>query len=224
MAGIAGIARRGVGKEVSEMLDIMNHRGKAGRSVFESGGVTLGIVWTEAENETVMAHLAHKRIADDNGPGHCARAEGDNGSLLLYRDELGVAPLYYGSDDQGSTCFASEVKALLPLTREVKEMPPGTSLDSAGFSPHFLLKAAEEVDDDPERIATKLRMYLEDAVAACIRSEDIGSWLSGGLDSSAICAMASGHVCKLKTFAAGITGAPDLEYAREVARHIGAEH
>ena len=49
-------------------------------------------------------------------------------------------------------------------------------------------------------------------------------WLSGGVDSSVIAALARPFVDRLYTFSAGIEGAPDLRYARQVAQHIGAEH
>jgi asparagine synthase (glutamine-hydrolysing) len=40
-----------------------------------------------------------------------------------------------------------------------------------------------------------------------------GGWLSGGLDSSIMTALAKPHVRRLDTFAVGLPGAPDLEYA-----------
>jgi asparagine synthase (glutamine-hydrolysing) len=52
----------------------------------------------------------------------------------------------------------------------------------------------------------------------------MGSWLSGGLDSSVLAALARPLVRTLHTFAAGVAGAPDLEHAREVARFLRTEH
>jgi asparagine synthase (glutamine-hydrolysing) len=49
-------------------------------------------------------------------------------------------------------------------------------------------------------------------------------WLSGGVDSSVIAALARPFVNRLYAFSAGIEGAPDLHYARQVAQHIGAEY
>ena len=223
MAGIAGIAGSAAEK-VSKMLDMMSHRGKAGRSVFESDGVTMGVIWNEVEKESVEGHMADNTVGYENGPGHCARAQPEGGSFRLYRDELGVAPLYYGRDAEGRICFASEVKALISITSDIHEMPPGKILEWNEYRSHFLLRNVATTGDDPEKIANELRKHLDNAVAACIRSEDMGSWLSGGLDSSTICALAAGHMRKLKTFAAGIKGAPDLEYAREAALHIKSEH
>lgn len=52
----------------------------------------------------------------------------------------------------------------------------------------------------------------------------MGSWLSGGLDSSTLAALMRPHVRTLHTFAAGLEGAPDLEFAREVAAYIHSDH
>ena len=49
-------------------------------------------------------------------------------------------------------------------------------------------------------------------------------WLSGGLDSSGIAALAARTVRRLHTFAAGVCGAPDLAVARTVASFIGSQH
>lgn len=52
----------------------------------------------------------------------------------------------------------------------------------------------------------------------------VGSWLSGGLDSSVMATLASQHTQSFHTFAAGMPGSPDLKYARMLADHIKAEH
>jgi asparagine synthase (glutamine-hydrolysing) len=53
---------------------------------------------------------------------------------------------------------------------------------------------------------------------------EVGAWLSGGLDSSAMAALARPHVDRLHTFAVGVDGAPDLMFAAEVAAFIGSHH
>jgi len=52
----------------------------------------------------------------------------------------------------------------------------------------------------------------------------VGSWLSGGLDSSTMAALARPFVSNLHTFAAGFPDAPDVEHAREVADFIKSDH
>jgi asparagine synthase (glutamine-hydrolysing) len=56
----------------------------------------------------------------------------------------------------------------------------------------------------------------------------VGAFLSGGLDSSLVAAIAArAHARRgetLQTFAVGTEGSPDLLAARRVAEHIGSEH
>jgi asparagine synthase (glutamine-hydrolysing) len=224
MAGIAGIAEKGAEKKISAMLDRMSHRGTAGRSVFETDDATLGVVWNDAEKESITRHM-EKRIAGYRiGPGHFVRVASEAGNLLLIRDELGVAPLYYGRDSKGKLCFASEVKALLLMTGRITEMLPGFSFDGTILEPYYRLKAGTPFNKNADDIAKELFTLLDKAVAGRIRSDNVGSWLSGGLDSSTISSLAARHTGKLKTFASGLKDAPDLEYAREMSQFIKSEH
>jgi asparagine synthase (glutamine-hydrolysing) len=52
----------------------------------------------------------------------------------------------------------------------------------------------------------------------------LGAFLSGGLDSSIIAAVARQYMPELHTFSVGIEGSRDLQAARRVARHIGSTH
>ena len=58
----------------------------------------------------------------------------------------------------------------------------------------------------------------------------IGTFLSGGLDSSLVAAMImkhhkeAGKKASLNTFSVGLEGSPDLAYAKIVAEHIGSRH
>jgi asparagine synthase (glutamine-hydrolysing) len=52
----------------------------------------------------------------------------------------------------------------------------------------------------------------------------LGAFLSGGLDSSIIAAVARAHMDELHTFSVGIEGSRDLEAARVVSRHIDSIH
>ena len=66
-----------------------------------------------------------------------------------------------------------------------------------------------------------------EAVKTRLDSErPIGALLSGGLDSSLVCAVASKilGVKNLNTFSIGMEGGTDLDYANKVATHIGSNH
>jgi asparagine synthase (glutamine-hydrolysing) len=222
MAGIAGIFAPHRRKELDLMLDRIAHRGGAGRAVSETDNRTWGIVATRAQ-----AH-ATERIADEVqdyvDEGHFAAARTADGRPLLVRDPLGLAPLYYGHTDDGALCFASEAKGLLAVTGDVRILPPGHRYNGAELERYFLLERRPTVNDPAETIAAELHRRLAEAVEKCIHGRVAGSWLSGGLDSSAIAALARPHIDVLHTFAAGLPGAPDLAFAREVADFIDSEH
>jgi asparagine synthase (glutamine-hydrolysing) len=224
MAGIAGIARKGAEKEITEMLDLIKHRGKSGMSVFETEGTTVGINWHNSEKEIIKRYMDEGKLGYDNGPGHYVWSKSEKGKFVLYRDETGVAPLYYGKDISGNMCYASEVKALLPFCSKINELPPGHYFDGDELVQYYSLNEGTPLLDEPQKIADELRSLLENAVLKSIRSENTGAWLSGGLDSSVISALGARHIKKLHTISGGLKGAPDLEYARETAKFIKSIH
>ena len=67
--------------------------------------------------------------------------------------------------------------------------------------------------------AVKIRLMADDI-------EDIGFYLSGGLDSSIICSIASKLVYpkQIKTFSIGFENSTDLPFASKVAKHINSIH
>ncbi|MFM8321397.1 MAG: asparagine synthase-related protein [Chloroflexota bacterium] len=222
MAGIAGIALAGQGAQVQRMLQRMGHRG-AQRAVFEGDMATLGMVWGSRDPVT-PGHLERDGAAwDTPGHGHFAVAIAGHG-VTLKRDPLGVVPLYYGRTLQGAVCFASEVKGLLEVAREVHELPPGHIFDGQQLQVYARLEKLPAADEDPQALADELRRRLEQAVAARVRPGEVGAWLSGGLDSSVLAALGSRQGGLFHTFTAGLAGSPDVIYARSAAETIGARH
>lgn len=221
MAGIAGIAFPGKYNEVKRMLEKIAHRGPA-IQIVETALATLGLAWPQCQSADSKL-LNHSQLAqDDAGDGHFALADGNN--LTLKRDPLGVAPLYYGWTKDGVLCFASEVKGLLEVTRDIHELPLGHTFDGQHMDAYFQLAKKPLLEDAPERIAQELRQKLETAVEKSAGNGDVGAWLSGGLDSSALAALASRHFRPFHTFTAGLPGAPDVEHAQVVASFIHSEH
>jgi asparagine synthase (glutamine-hydrolysing) len=222
MAGIAGIAKPGKSVLVKSMLEKITHRGPAGRYVLEDKLVTLGVVWPDSQAEA-GPFLEHSRISiDEVDNSHFALVAAQG--FMLKRDPVGAAPLYYGFTTDGSLCFASEVKALLEATSDVNELPPGHIFDKAQLYHYEPITAQPASQDSPEKIARELCLLLENAVQKRIRGSAAGVWLSGGLDSSLLAALARPHVHRLHSFSGGLPGAPDLKHARMVARQLQSEH
>jgi asparagine synthase (glutamine-hydrolysing) len=225
VGAIAGIAQPQMDSSVNKMLDKMAYRGQAGRKVFDVKGATLGAIWTEMQAEHMNELEEQSLVIDYVAEGHMAQAQVKKGNLELMRDELGAAPLYYGHMKDGTVCFASEVKGLLEVSRDVNLLAPGHRYINGKLERYYHLKTQPQLEEKAEVIADELRSRLEDTLSDFAKENDVlGSWLSGGLDSSTMAALAHPNVEKLHTFAAGFEGAPDIKYACQVADYIGSDH
>ena len=152
----------------------------------------------------------------------------DADDLVAARDPIGIRPLFYGYDSEGSIMFASEAKNLVGLTDEVKPFPPGHYYKAGQFICYRdLSKRKPYSKDGVEETAPKIKELLVKGVEKRLDADaPVGFLLSGGLDSSLVCAIAQKMMDKpIKTFAIGMNeDAIDLKYAKEVADYIGSEH
>ncbi|MGW5259485.1 asparagine synthase (glutamine-hydrolyzing) [Microbispora sp. NPDC004025] len=190
--------------------------------------------------------------------------------LLLVRDRMGVKPLYYYPTPDG-LLFGSEPKTILAhpeaeavvdadglreifsivktpghaVFRGMYEVRPATvmrfSRDSASEECYWRLEAREHTDDLATTVVTVRRMLEEIVERQMVADVTVGTLLSGGLDSSAITALAARVLARkgagpLKAFSVDFQGHetrfqsnvqwedPDTPFAIEVAEHVGAEH
>ena len=158
----------------------------------------------------------------------CVIYDGRTGEYIAARDPIGIRPLYYGNDRNGVTVFASEPKNLTGICDKIMPFPPGHYYKGGRFVCYRDVTNVTSVcKDNIETACKKIREKLINGVSKrLIADAKVGFLLSGGLDSSLVCAIAQRESnAPIKTFAIGMSeDAIDLKYAREVADFIGSDH
>ncbi|MCG8579258.1 MAG: asparagine synthase B [Bacteroidales bacterium] len=144
------------------------------------------------------------------------------------RDPIGIRPLFYGYDKDGAIMFASEMKSLHEMCDDVKPFPPGHYYDGEVIKQYRDISKVEKfVDHEQDEIFMNINHYLTKGIEKRLHADvPVGFLLSGGLDSSLVCAVGARMLDKpIRTFAVGIEDDPiDTKYARVVADYLGADH
>jgi len=167
--------------------------------------------------------------------------------LYLFRDEFGKKPLYFTK----SGIFSSEIKAILPFVEKkinfnalaeylaynsslspntiyegIYKLPGGCYYDGE-IKRWYDFERMENGEWRRESAVNELEKLLINSIEKRLQGEvEIGSLLSGGVDSSLIAAIVS-KKRKIKTFSIGYDGFSSYDerkYAKIVANHINSEH
>lgn len=158
----------------------------------------------------------------------CIIYDCESHEFIAARDPIGIRPLYYGYSAEGDITFASEAKNLTKVCEKIMPFPPGHFYKNGEFACYCDITAVDKVIyDDIETVCGNIREKLVAGVEKRLAADaKVGFLLSGGLDSSLVCAIAQRKSDKpIKTFAIGMnTDAIDLKYAKQVADHIGSDH
>lgn len=190
---------------------------------------------TKSDTEAIL-HLYQERgpecVSELDGMFAFAILDGDD--LMLARDPIGIKPLYYGYVE-GNLYFASELGAMtLAGVENVYEFPAGHYYTlREGFVQYYEIP---EIQDhllaDVEETCKLIRETFIKAVKKRLLADKeihVGSFCSGGIDSSLVAAIAAEEIPHLHTFVVGMRDASgdesdDLKASRIAAEHIGSTH
>ncbi len=164
------------------------------------------------------------------------------GEIFIARDRLGVKPLYVHEDHQGLT-VASELAALarlLPaltvddfairqyrklrgffndrtLYREIRMFPAGHFRRDRRLVRYWSLPEGERTPPADEELDALVRAAVSSRLVSDV---PVGSYLSGGLDSSIVTALAR----PTHSWVTGMAPEHEFAWAQQVARHLGTRH
>jgi asparagine synthase (glutamine-hydrolysing) len=168
------------------------------------------------------------------------------GRGLLVRDPLGIKPLFVSENENGELRFASEAKGILvqaqstrgldetalhlllnfryvpgqaSLFRRIRQLAPGECLE---WSTNGVLRSGR-VTPHAAIMQGSLDAVLMDSVRAHLVADvPVGCYLSGGIDSGVIAAMAGRSVSELRSFTLAVGDDPsEAKNAAQTAQILG---
>jgi len=196
-----------------------------------------------------------------NGMFAIAIYDKDNGSLYMFRDRLGIKPIYFYWDDK-DFFFASELKAIKAIRnaiqlelnekaipyffhlgfipepysiyKNVYKFPTGSylKLNKHGFELISYWDPASKITKEVLSDEVKAKQQLKDLVTSSVKYRMIsdvpfGTFLSGGIDSSLVTAVAQSISSEpVKTFSIGLNEKAynESHFAEKVAKYLKTDH
>ena len=206
---------------------------------------------TESDTEVILhTYHVHGSAGFSRLRGMFAFALWDRqqSKAMLVRDSMGIKPLFYHITDGRRLIFASEAKAILPgmehksaldtnslhlllnfrylpgdktMFTGIRQLPPGHILYWNSNDGHhlesFTTQQSVTVDDPLEILADSVKAHLTADV-------EVGAYLSGGMDSAAVVALASRYI-PVRTFTLDVGDDPaETANAAKTAEILGVEN
>jgi asparagine synthase (glutamine-hydrolysing) len=173
---------------------------------------------------------------------------------LICRDRFGIKPLFFAKTESGALYFASEIKSILatnairkeispqavdayisynyipaPLTiyKNISKLMPGHFLELSPdgessprkyWEANSTLSGSEETDDEIES------EIIHSAELHMISDVPVASFLSGGVDSSLVTALASKHKNFCGAYTAGFKTSTSLYDERPIAEEVARSY
>ncbi|MDQ3191222.1 MAG: asparagine synthase (glutamine-hydrolyzing) [Bacteroidota bacterium] len=178
-------------------------------------------------------------------------------SLFIARDRMGVKPLYYfldqnhllfASEMKALMAFGIKkeidpaslytyfqlnyIPAPHSIFKNINKLEPGNYIfikyDKVSFTNYYTIPKEENQTINYQDAKSQLVTLLDDAVKKrMIADVPLGAFLSGGIDSSIVTALASKHTKQLNTFSIGFKDEPmfdESHYAELVANKYKTNH
>jgi len=196
-----------------------------------------------------------------NGMFAIAIYDKDNDALYLFRDRLGIKPIYFYWDDK-DFFFASELKAIKAIRdvihlelnenaipyffhlgfipephtiyKNVYKFPSGNylKLNKHGFELISYWEPASKITKEILTDEVKAKQQLKDLVISSVKYRMIsdvpfGTFLSGGIDSSLVTAVAQSiSSTPIKTFSIGLNEKAynESHFAEGVSKYLKTDH
>lgn len=158
---------------------------------------------------------------------------------FLFGSEIKALLAYPGVEAEFNSCVLPEYLAFGYIVGEetffhgIQKLPPGHILEldergELGVRPYWDIAVSPESPRPRSYYVQTYRELLEEAVTTHLMSDvPLGVFLSGGLDSSTVAALATrGVPGPLQTFSVGYAeqAYTELPFARAVAKHLASEH
>lgn len=221
---------------------------------------------TTSDTEVILEAFSiwgQKFVSKLNGMFAIAIYDIQKESLHLFRDRLGIKPIYY-YQDQNTFAFASELKSLtsispiksklsidkqainqflylgyipapLSIFQEIKKFPQGAyaniSQGRLSFQSYWTPydKIEKEALSNIDEAKNQLKSLIVSSVKNRLVSDvSFGTFLSGGIDSSLVTAVAQSHTnTPINTFTIGFNEEGyknEAPFAKKIANHLGTNH
>ena len=210
---------------------------------------------TDSDTEVLLTHYEYKgkeAVKDFRGMFAFIIFDEKDNTIFGARDHFGIKPLYY-IDEEDYIAFSSEYKCLINLLKDksinkkslqsymsfqyvlpndtmlnkIKSVPAGSyftiidgKLEFERYN-EFNLKPTKHVTSDDIK-----NVVVDSVKKHMIANVEVGTFLSGGIDSTIVAAVASNINPKIKTFSVGfdVDGYSELEVAQKTAKCLDVEN
>lgn len=172
----------------------------------------------------------------------------------LFRDRFGIKPVYIAKTQEGHFLFASEIKAILasgqvekrispsgldaylaynyipsPLSiyEGISKLPPAhyIEFDSEHISDPMRYWDANDIPIQPQPSDEEVEHLIQESVSCHMESDvPIGAFLSGGIDSSLVTAIASSSKKFSSTYTVGYSNVSRIYDERPLAKQVAKKY